>query len=96
MQEYKIIVELDGPQHFGISIGKWKTSEHNKSRDVYKMKCARENGYSIIRILQEDVWKNKFDWLQELNNAMDKIKKENKSQFVYICKNDEYADFFTE
>jgi len=95
LEEYKIIVELDGNCHLK-QVSNWRSPEETHENDIYKMKCARENGYSMIRILQEDVWKNKFDWLQELNNAIDKIKKENKSQFVYICKNDEYVDFFTE
>lgn len=37
-------------------------SEHNRLRDLYKMKYANDNGFSIARIIQEDVSKNKYDW----------------------------------
>jgi hypothetical protein len=62
IEERKIIVELDGCAHFK-QVAKWKSPEHNRSRDLYKMKCANENGFSLIRILKEDVFKNKYYWL---------------------------------
>ena len=96
IEDRKIIIELDGIQHLGIQIGKWKTPHHNRERDLYKMKCANENGYSIIRILQEDVWKNKFDWLQEVIKMIEKITIDNIVQNVYICKNNEYNNFESE
>ena len=55
IEERKIILEIDGDQHWK-QVAKWKTPEHNRARDIYKMKCANENGFSIIRILQEDVF----------------------------------------
>ena len=57
------------------------------------MKCAYENGYSIIRILQEDVFHNRFDWINELNDAITKITNDDVVQNIYICKNGEYKDF---
>ena len=57
---------------------------------MYKMKCANENGYSMIRIVQEDVFKDKYDWLQELLENINKIVLEKKVQNIYICKKDEY------
>ena len=60
---------------------------------MYKMKCANENGYSMIRIVQEDVFKDKYDWLQELLENINKIVLEKKVQRIYICKKDEYKDF---
>ena len=57
------------------------------------MKCANENGFSVIRILQEDVFKNKYDWLQELTNNIEIITNENRVQNVFMCKNDEYKDY---
>ena len=92
MEDNKIIVELDGEHHM-IQVGKWKTPEHNHSRDVYKMKCANDNGFSIIRILQDDVFHNKYDWLPELLININKLALENKVQNIYMCKKDEYKDF---
>jgi len=92
IEEKRIIIELDGLQHLK-QVSKWKSPEYNKKRDLYKMKCANENGYSIIRILQEDVWHNKYDWLDELIYNINKIVLDKKVQNIYMCKKDEYKDF---
>jgi len=92
IEERKIIVELDGDSHFK-QVAKWKSPEHNRNRDLYKMKCANENGFSVIRILQEDVYKNKYDWLNELIMNIEKISCEKIVQNVYMCKKNEYKDF---
>ena len=89
LEEQKIILECDGESHW-IQVAKWKTPEHNKARDLYKMKCANQNGYSIIRIVQEDVFKDKYNWLQELLENINKIISEKKVQNIYMCKKDEY------
>ena len=59
------------------------------------MSCANENGFSVIRILQKDVYKDKYDWLNELICHIEKITNENKVQNIYMCKNNEYKDFDT-
>jgi very-short-patch-repair endonuclease len=92
IEERKIIIELDGENHF-IQVAKWKTPEHNRKRDLYKMKCANDNGFSMIRILQDNVWKNKYDWLSELIENIEKVTSENRVQNIYMCKNNEYKDF---
>lgn len=92
LEEQKIIIECDGEAHWK-QVAKWKTPEHNRQRDLYKMKCANENGYSMIRIVQEDVFKDKYDWLQELLNNINKIVSDNVVQNIYMCKKDEYKDF---
>ena len=51
---------------------------------MYKMKCANENGYSMIRIVQEDVFKDKYDWLQDLLENINKIVLEKKVQHIYM------------
>jgi len=90
--ENKIIIELDGPQHFE-QIKHWKPIEHVINRDKYKEKCANDNGYSVIRILQIDVFNDKYDWKTELINNIEKIKTDNIIQNIYMCKNDEYKKF---
>jgi len=47
------------------------------------MKCALKNGYTIIRICQEDIWENKIDWKYELTNM---IKKYKIPKIIYIAK----------
>ena len=92
IEERKIIIELDGKQHFE-QVGKWLSPEENMKNDLYKMKCANDNGFSIIRILQKEVYKNKYDWLNELINNIDKITNDNITQNIYMCKNNEYDEF---
>ncbi len=92
IEERKVIIELDGEQHW-VQVAKWKTPEHNRARDLYKMKCANEQGYSVIRIVQEDVHKNKYDWLTELCRNIDKIALDNRVQNIYMCKMNEYKDY---
>jgi very-short-patch-repair endonuclease len=92
IEERKIIIEQDGEQHWK-QVAKWKTPEHNRQRDLYKMKCANENGFSIIRIIQEDIFKNKYEWLNDLCKNIENITNENIVQNIYMCKNNEYKDF---
>ncbi len=68
----KLIIELDGIQHFK-DVKYWKSNhENNSDRDVFKMKKALENGYSVYRIVQEDVYKNKYDWKKSLMDVIGK------------------------
>ena len=92
IEESKIIIELDGPQHFR-QVSNWSSPEKQFKNDKYKEKCANENGYSIIRLLQEDVLYDRYDWLNELNQTIEKIKNEKIIQNIYMCKNNEYNVF---
>ena len=92
MAEDKIIIELDGLQHFE-QVSNWQSPEETHLNDVYKMKCANENGYSVIRLLQTDVFDDTYDWLKELRENIEKIKLEKIIKNIYICKDNEYAIF---
>jgi very-short-patch-repair endonuclease len=92
IEEIKVIIELDGKQHFE-QIGNWLSPEETRKTDLFKMKCANQNGFSIIRILQKDVYNNKYIWLKELCENIKKITNENRVQNIYMCKNNEYKDF---
>ena len=87
IEEYKTIVELDGLQHF-MQVLDWASPEKTRKNDVYKMKQALKNGYSIIRLLQEDVWKDKNDWKEHL---IKKIKDYNEPKCIYLDNKDEYS-----
>jgi hypothetical protein len=93
LEEHKIIIELDGIQHFK-QVKNWMNPEETRKRDKIKMQKANENSFSVIRILQTDVLANKYEWLSELQRNIDKIINEGKVQNIYICKNNEY-DIFT-
>ena len=92
LEIFKIIIELDGPQHF-IQVSNWKSPEETHKGDLYKMKCANENGFSVIRLTQEDVLYDKYEWLSELVGSIKKIVEENIVQNIYLCKNNEYDQF---
>jgi len=47
----------------------------------------------LIRLLQEDVFYDKYDWLFELHQNIEKIKTDRIIQNIYICKNNEYINF---
>ena len=95
LEEFKIIIELDGLQHFE-QVSNWQSPEKTQKNDKYKIKCANSNNFSVIRILQEDVYYNTYEWLTELKTNIDKIKNENIIQNIYMCKNNEYFVFQTE
>jgi very-short-patch-repair endonuclease len=90
--EHKIIIELDGPQHFQ-QIANWGSPEEQFENDKYKEDCANQNGYFIIRLLQEDVFYDTYDWVKELCNAIEEIKTSNEITNIYLCKNDEYDKY---
>ncbi len=87
IEKYKLIIELDGLQHFN-EIMNWQKPEKRQKTDVYKMKKALENGYSIIRLLQTDVWYNKNNWQDNLTKY---IKYYETPICIFMDKNNEYS-----
>jgi very-short-patch-repair endonuclease len=92
LDDFKIIIELDGRQHFE-QVYNWSSPDEILQNDKYKIKCANSNNYSVIRILQNDVHYDTYDWLTELNNNIDKIKNDSIVQNIFMCKNNEYNKF---
>jgi len=91
IEDLKIIIELDGNQHFE-QIGNWMSPEKTQENDLYKMKCANENGFSVIRILQKDVYYDKYDWLDDLMKNIGILKAETVIN-IYLSKGNEYDCF---
>lgn len=97
IEDRKIIIELDGVQHFK-DVLYWNSEvECILQRDMYKTKCAIEHGYSIIRIEQSNVWNDLIDWRKELINTLDACIN---STVVYIVSNnpeiyDSHKNFIT-
>jgi hypothetical protein len=92
IEKYKIIIELDGEQHFK-QVMNWNPPEVTQQIDKYKMKCANANGYYVIRLLQLDVYNNKNNWNEILLMTIEDIISGYKLQNYFICKNDEYKEF---
>lgn len=75
--DHNIIIEIDGRQHFE-KVDYFKNDvERNIDRDIYKMKKALENNYSVIRLYQEDVWEDKNNWKEWLTKKIEFIKNSN-------------------
>ena len=70
----KLIIEIDGRQHFE-QVSNWNSPDDTFEHDAYKMEQALNNGYSIIRIFQEDVWNDKNNWQNKSNEAIKLYKK---------------------
>ena len=64
----KILIELDGDQHFK-NISNWTDYRMQQKIDIHKMNKALQNGFNIIRIYQIDVYCNLLEW----KNIIEKI-----------------------
>jgi len=71
LEEFKLIFELDGAQHFE-QVSNWQSPDESKIRDNFKNKMAIENGYSIIRICQRIVLNDLEDWENQLKQVIKK------------------------
>jgi very-short-patch-repair endonuclease len=94
IKESKIIIELDGMQHFQ-QVSSWTPVEITQERDKLKEKLANDNNYSVIRITQLDVWYNRNNWKKELISAIEKVILDKIVQNVYICFKNEYDNWHT-
>ena len=93
--ERHIIIELDGRQHFQ-QVQNWSSPQEQHENDLYKQQCANENGFSVIRILQEDVWNDTYDWCKALCDTIEEINTLEKVTNRYLCKHGEYDHFMQE
>ncbi len=95
IDELKLFIELDGDHHFK-DIKTWNSSsDKRRYTDLYKMKLANDNQYSILRIVQIDIYFNSYDWKSELLNVI-KTFKNNFVENKYICKRNEYDIYVKE
>ncbi len=69
LPEFKLIIEIDGDQHFE-QVSNWKSPKATVENDIQKMKMALENGYSVLRIYQPDIFNERLDWRQEILDNM--------------------------
>lgn len=69
IEELKLLIELDGRQHF-IQVSDWKSPEETSVNDDAKNMLALTNGYNILRICQESVWYDREDWIGQLENYL--------------------------
>jgi hypothetical protein len=60
----KLIIELDGAQHFR-QVSNWQCHRKTAKRDVYKMQQAAAQGISMLRLVQEEVLDASHEWMDE-------------------------------
>jgi hypothetical protein len=63
IEEFKLIIEVDGDQHFK-QLYYMNDPKEVQKRDIWKMKKALENGYSLIRLPQIPAFKGGDEFLQ--------------------------------
>lgn len=83
IENLKIIIELDGIQHFE-QVSNWKSPKQIQENDEFKNKSALDNGYRMIRIFQEIVLFEKEDWGNQLNEAINSKKNLIKIGKIYV------------
>ena len=71
--DLNVCLELDGRQHFQ-QVSNWQSPTEAQKLDKLKMDFLLKNKISIVRILQEDVWEDKYDWQLELTKYIKKYK----------------------
>ncbi len=87
LEEFKVIIELDGDQHFRkIEYFKDSNIEERQRVDFLKMFEVSKLGYSIIRIYQPNILLTKFNWLNLICESINFIIENNKPCVVTIEK----------
>lgn len=67
--DLKIIIELDGEQHFEQR-SNWDSADSAQQLDIMKMRLANLQGYTVVRLLQEDVLFDRVNWQSLLRDAI--------------------------
>jgi very-short-patch-repair endonuclease len=65
VEAYRLIIELDGRQHYFKARRSWNP-QAVQIRDMYKMDLAIKHGYTVVRLVQEDVWADRNEWEERL------------------------------
>lgn len=71
----RLIIEVDGDQHFEDIEFFNSSAQENHDRDMLKMGFAIENKYSIVRIMQTDIYYDRNNWQKRLLSHLHKYKK---------------------
>jgi hypothetical protein len=88
-----VIIEVDGRQHFH-QVSNWLSPQETNQRDRYKVQQALSHGYSVIRILQEDVWHDRIDWKTLLTREIERCSQLSVPELVFINYPEEYRRMF--
>jgi hypothetical protein len=83
LPSYRILVEVDGQQHFELKYKKWGCPVERRNADVWKMAKSAENSFSGIRIYQPDVYENRVDWKDWLIRAIKFVREQSSPCWVF-------------
>lgn len=90
LPEHKLLIEIDGRQHFE-DMECWNLlSIDSLERDTYKNKKALENGYSMLRIYQPDIFKDRIDWKKIIIDIIEIVKTLKKSKIFFYASTNIY------
>ncbi len=92
IEEHKIIIEVDGEQHFR-QVRNWGSPKEQLERDLYKMRCANSQGYSVIRVFQPDIWYDRIDWYKLITDSIKTIVDKGTVENHYISFNPIYDHY---
>lgn len=87
--DYNLILEIDGGQHFKDNKHFKSSAETNQINDKEKMIKCIENGLSVLRIYQPDIWNDTIDWVEEIKTNLIKRKV---PIIIFISKNESIYD----
>lgn len=94
LPERKIILEVDGLQHFQL-VKHWRTSvEEIRSADVHKMILAIQHGYKIIRLFQPDLLNPIIPWKSWLHYYL--LQQKNWDVLIMSSEKDRYTNHVKE
>ena len=83
--KYKVIVEIDGEQHFRTVKKSWGTVEEQRERDVLKDIYALKNGWSVMRIDERCIADNSLNWKAAIMSFLNHpLGGDGKEQVVYL------------
>ena len=83
----KIIIEIDGPQHYK-KINYFKGSHcviHTQIKDEIKQRLSGKNEHNLIRVNQEDIWQDKNNWEDDIIGFINKKYENNDVITIYYC-----------
>jgi very-short-patch-repair endonuclease len=93
ISKYKLIIEMDGLQHFQ-QVSTWKSPEKQHEIDIFKEKCANNNDHSVIRIPQEYICYDQYEWYNSIIREIEFVgNNQTTIHNIYINDNNEYKKF---
>lgn len=86
INDVKIIIEVDGRQHY-VSVGLYKNTNPKdvQRRDREKEKMSGDNEHNLIRVNQEDIWLDKNNWEDDIIGFINEKYENNDVITIYDC-----------